>query len=207
MDATAGLSEALGPSRHCTQAAWRSADPSGSHLTMTTSVVSGSAPCSARTASTGSTFARKDSWRPLACGQGGQRRAGWRAPRPLACPLACPRHPAAPRSQEKHTRHPPNNSPPTCAMACGSVLSAVCTNNGPSAEPPMPTDTTCVSGLPVTPTHSPLRTRSARAGSSWGQARKGQVTQAQHASRQAETNPSQPRGCSACRPPTHPRRP
>mmetsp|Transcript_6597 Transcript_6597/g.16381 ORF Transcript_6597/g.16381 Transcript_6597/m.16381 type:complete len:205 (+) Transcript_6597:1619-2233(+) len=50
--------------------------------------------------------------------------------------------------------------PSDARAAMGSVLSAVCTNSGPRKEPPMPMATTFFSGLPVTPTHSPLRTLS-----------------------------------------------
>mmetsp|Transcript_2380 Transcript_2380/g.3987 ORF Transcript_2380/g.3987 Transcript_2380/m.3987 type:complete len:211 (-) Transcript_2380:515-1147(-) len=38
------------------------------------------------------------------------------------------------------------------------VMSAVCTNSGPRKDPPMPMATTSISGFPVAPTHSPLRT-------------------------------------------------
>mmetsp|Transcript_19906 Transcript_19906/g.52132 ORF Transcript_19906/g.52132 Transcript_19906/m.52132 type:complete len:273 (-) Transcript_19906:100-918(-) len=50
--------------------------------------------------------------------------------------------------------------PSAAAEAAGSVLRASQRNSGPRYEPPMPTATTVVSGLPVEPSHAPLRTRS-----------------------------------------------
>mmetsp|Transcript_91529 Transcript_91529/g.222278 ORF Transcript_91529/g.222278 Transcript_91529/m.222278 type:complete len:218 (-) Transcript_91529:366-1019(-) len=48
------------------------------------------------------------------------------------------------------------------SAASGHVRSDVCTKSGPRKEPPMPTATTEVSGLPVAPTHSPSRTLSVK---------------------------------------------
>mmetsp|Transcript_25757 Transcript_25757/g.57013 ORF Transcript_25757/g.57013 Transcript_25757/m.57013 type:complete len:361 (-) Transcript_25757:43-1125(-) len=47
--------------------------------------------------------------------------------------------------------------------ATGSVRSASNTNSGPRKDPPMPTATTVCRGLPVAPSHSPLRTLSVKA--------------------------------------------
>mmetsp|Transcript_5945 Transcript_5945/g.19942 ORF Transcript_5945/g.19942 Transcript_5945/m.19942 type:complete len:254 (-) Transcript_5945:495-1256(-) len=50
---------------------------------------------------------------------------------------------------------------PCASAACDwFVFNAVCTNNGPKNDPPIPTHTTSVSGNPVCPTHSPFLTRS-----------------------------------------------
>ena len=48
------------------------------------------------------------------------------------------------------------------SAASPQVRSAVCTKRGPRKEPPMPMATTEVSGLPVCPSHSPLRTFSVK---------------------------------------------
>mmetsp|Transcript_2908 Transcript_2908/g.11465 ORF Transcript_2908/g.11465 Transcript_2908/m.11465 type:complete len:303 (-) Transcript_2908:510-1418(-) len=48
------------------------------------------------------------------------------------------------------------------SAASPQVRSAVCTKSGPRKEPPMPMATTEVSGLPVCPSHSPLRTFSVK---------------------------------------------
>lgn len=61
--------------------------------------------------------------------------------------------------------HPPTSPQPSAASPPPPAphLSAVCTNRGPRKEPPMPMATTFFSGLPVTPSHSPLRTLSVKA--------------------------------------------
>mmetsp|Transcript_30056 Transcript_30056/g.30416 ORF Transcript_30056/g.30416 Transcript_30056/m.30416 type:complete len:206 (-) Transcript_30056:8-625(-) len=48
--------------------------------------------------------------------------------------------------------------PEAATLALASALSASFTNSGPSCDPPIPMHTKLVSGLPVTPTCSPLRT-------------------------------------------------